>query len=71
MEAAAPHTVDGKQLDIKSVVAKGPDGQPIARSKKIFVGGLAPMTTQETLRNYFGQWGPVCGERGCFVCVDA
>lgn len=39
--------------------AKPPDGQAQMRTKKIFVGGLAPTVDEEALRKYFEQSGPV------------
>lgn len=29
--------------------------------KKIFVGGLNPEATEEKIREYFGEFGEVCG----------
>ena len=36
------------------------------RTKKIFVGGLRPETTEETLREYFEQFGNVSMFLICF-----
>ena len=33
--------------------------QPVTRTKKIFVGGLAAQTTPDDLKNYFQQFGKV------------
>ena len=41
-------------------------GQPMPRSKKIFVGGLPAQASQDALKAYFGQWGPVSV---CVACV--
>ena len=41
---AAQHTLDGRQIDAKPSVPPGEHSRP--RSKKIFVGGLSPETTE-------------------------
>lgn len=55
---AEPHTIDGRQIDAKPSVPHGEGGQQ-PRSKKIFVGGLAPETDEAQLKGYFEQFGPV------------
>lgn len=57
--AQATHTIDNRAVDVKPVVAKGPDGQPLPRTRKIFVGGVALATDEASLKKYFNQWGPV------------
>lgn len=49
------HELQGRQIDAKRSVP--PQQQP--RSKKIFVGGLAPATKEEDFREYFEKFGPV------------
>ncbi|KAG2431322.1 hypothetical protein HYH02_013451 [Chlamydomonas schloesseri] len=55
---AEPHTIDGRQIDAKPSVPHGEGGQQ-PRSKKIFVGGLAPETDDASLKAYFEQYGAV------------
>ncbi|GLI59205.1 hypothetical protein VaNZ11_001041 [Volvox africanus] len=55
---AESHTIDGRQIDAKPSVPHGEGGQQ-PRSKKIFVGGLAPDTEDVHLKQYFEQYGPV------------
>lgn len=52
------HTIDGRQIDAKPSVPHGKSSQP-PRSKKIFVGGLAPETDDTQLKGYFEQFGVV------------
>lgn len=49
------HELQGRQIDAKRSVP--PQQQP--RSKKVFVGGLAPATKEEDFREYFEKFGPV------------
>ncbi|PNW75795.1 hypothetical protein CHLRE_12g560300v5 [Chlamydomonas reinhardtii] len=55
---AEPHTIDGRQIDAKPSVPHGEGGQQ-PRSKKIFVGGLAPETDDAQLKAHFEQYGAV------------
>ncbi|KAG2482743.1 hypothetical protein HYH03_018337 [Edaphochlamys debaryana] len=55
---AEPHTIDSRQIDAKPSVPAGEGGQQ-PRSKKIFVGGLAPETDDAQLKAYFEQYGVV------------
>ncbi|XP_076835598.1 heterogeneous nuclear ribonucleoprotein A/B-like isoform X2 [Brachyhypopomus gauderio] len=48
------HRLDGRQIDPKKAMAMKKD--PV---KKIFVGGLNPETTEETIREYFGTFGEI------------
>ena len=47
---AGEHVIDGKRVDPKKAQA---------RSGKIFVGGLAQDTTEETIRSFFGTFGNI------------
>lgn len=52
--------VDGKVVEIKPAQEKtpsGPPGKPQPASLKIFVGGLASATTEQSLEAYFSQFG--------------
>ncbi|KAK9800727.1 hypothetical protein WJX73_000776 [Symbiochloris irregularis] len=49
------HTLDGRQIDAKRSVPQ--ELRP--RSKKIFVGGLAPDTTDAQFRGYFEAFGTI------------
>uniref|UniRef100_A0A0C9SAN2 TSA: Wollemia nobilis Ref_Wollemi_Transcript_2383_1977 transcribed RNA sequence n=1 Tax=Wollemia nobilis TaxID=56998 RepID=A0A0C9SAN2_9CONI len=65
------HTIDGRMVEAKKAVPRdeqhsmtrsnigghGPAGQN--RTKKIFVGGLAPTVTENDFRNYFEQFGTI------------
>lgn len=55
---AETHTIDGRQIDAKPSVPHGEGSQP-PRSKKIFVGGLAPETDDAQLKSHFEQYGVV------------
>lgn len=48
------HRLDGRQIDPKRAMAM--KKEPV---KKIFVGGLNPEATEETIREYFGAFGEV------------
>jgi RNA-binding protein Musashi len=43
----------------QSAPAKSEISNPASTERKIFVGGLNPATTGQTLREYFGTFGPV------------
>lgn len=49
------HVLNGRQIDAKRSVPQ--DQKP--KSKKIFVGGLAPDTTEEQFREHFEQFGKI------------
>lgn len=64
----SPHryTIDGRNVEAKQVVPR--DEQQTAqrtsnmagpRTKKIFVGGLAPTVTEDDFRKYFEQFGNI------------
>ena len=57
-----PHKVDGRKIDSKKA-----QPQP-KREVKLFVGGVKPETEEETIKEYFSQFGEVCGNIN--VCVD-
>ena len=48
------HRLDGRLIDPKRAMAM--KKEPV---KKIFVGGLNPEATEETIREYFGAFGEV------------
>ena len=48
-----PHLVKGKQLDIKAAVPKHLTKDRGLGSRKVFVGGLSQMVTEDFLRFYF------------------
>ena len=48
-----PHLIKGKQLDIKAAVPKHLTKDRGLGSRKVFVGGLSQMVTEEYLRFYF------------------
>ncbi|WWD00099.1 hypothetical protein V866_007007 [Kwoniella sp. B9012] len=49
------HTLDGKQIDPKRAIPRAEH----ERTAKVFVGGLAPSVTGESLRTFLTQFGPV------------
>ncbi|CAK0784243.1 hypothetical protein CVIRNUC_007447 [Coccomyxa viridis] len=49
------HTLDGRQIDAKRSL---PQSQK-PKLRKLFVGGLAPETTEDDFREYFGQFGEI------------
>jgi len=51
------HVLDGRTIDAKPSVPQGDQQRP--RSKKIFVGGLAPDTTEDQFKEYFEKYGVV------------
>ncbi|XP_010895340.1 heterogeneous nuclear ribonucleoprotein A/B-like isoform X1 [Esox lucius] len=48
------HRLDGRQIDPKKAMAMKKEP-----AKKIFVGGLNPEATEETIREYFGTFGEI------------
>jgi len=52
------HTIDGRQIDAKRSVPPGTTAAK-PKSRKIFVGGLAPETTNDLFWEYFNQFGTV------------
>ncbi|KTF87695.1 hypothetical protein cypCar_00020095 [Cyprinus carpio] len=59
--AARPHVVDGKTVELKRAVAREDAGKPeaLAKVKKIFVGGLKEDIEENTLTEYFSQFGMI------------
>ncbi|KAL3614945.1 hypothetical protein CASFOL_040606 [Castilleja foliolosa] len=67
------HIIDGRTVEAKKAVPRddhqifvktngslhGPPSPGLARTKKIFVGGLASTVTETDFKNYFSQFGPV------------
>lgn len=51
------HRLDGRQIDPKRAMAM--KKEPV---KKIFVGGLNPEATEDTIREYFGAFGEVSSQ---------
>lgn len=58
------HRLDGRPIDPKKAMAMKKESV-----KKIFVGGLNPEATEETIREYFGAYGEV-SENGGRVPVE-
>uniref|UniRef100_A0A4W5LYP7 Heteroous nuclear ribonucleoprotein A/B n=1 Tax=Hucho hucho TaxID=62062 RepID=A0A4W5LYP7_9TELE len=52
--AQKEHRLDGRQIDPKKAMAMKKEP-----AKKIFVGGLNPEATEETIREYFGTFGEI------------
>jgi len=56
----SPHTLDGRSIDPKLAVSRAEQARGHTfRTKKIFVGGLSPSTTEETITKFFSQFGEV------------
>ncbi|EIE21707.1 RNA-binding domain-containing protein, partial [Coccomyxa subellipsoidea C-169] len=49
------HVLDGRQIDAKRSL---PQSQK-PKLRKLFVGGLAPETTEDNFKEYFGQFGDI------------
>lgn len=58
------HRLDGRNIDPKRAMAMKKD--PV---KKIFVGGLNPEATEETIREYFGAFGEVGFKIKCILNI--
>jgi len=54
--SSGTHSLGGKNIDPKRAKPRGPE--PV---KKVFVGGLDPNTSEDEIRDYFGQYGTVNG----------
>lgn len=62
--AQKEHRLDGRQIDPKKATAI--KKEPI---KKIFVGGLNPETTEDTIRGYFEAFGEVLHSSFATFCI--
>jgi RNA-binding protein Musashi len=60
-----PNEIDGRVIEVKRAVPPGARGtassysQPGGGQCKLFLGGLAWETTEDTIVSHFGQWGAV------------
>jgi len=61
------HLLDGKQIDPKVAFPKRAANKLVTKTKKLFVGGLSASTTEEDLKQYFEQFGPV---EGAMLMID-
>lgn len=62
------HRLDGRPIDPKKAMAMKKESV-----KKIFVGGLNPEATEDTIREYFGAYGEVSENTRCVpveLCVQ-
>eukprot|EP00051_Salpingoeca_urceolata_P015890 m.208102 g.208102 ORF g.208102 m.208102 type:complete len:445 (+) comp18527_c0_seq9:2541-3875(+) len=64
--AAGPHTLDGRQIELKKAVPRGSEqlrsrgpGPAPERTKKLFVGGLSQDATEEAVRQFFEKDGVI------------
>eukprot|EP00051_Salpingoeca_urceolata_P006727 m.88992 g.88992 ORF g.88992 m.88992 type:complete len:464 (-) comp14960_c2_seq1:1907-3298(-) len=59
--SSAPHTIDQRTVDPKMAIPRQTDNRvrAAARTKKIFVGGLPPEATEDQLKAFFEEKGPV------------
>lgn len=53
------HKIDNKNVDAKKAIPHAQHQAMKNRTKKIFVGGVPTEMTEETLRDYFNQFGEV------------
>lgn len=60
-QAARPHTIDNREVDTKRAMPRGETTkkQPGILAKKIFIGGMKTTTDEQTMRDYFTQFGTV------------
>ncbi|BFZ06484.1 hypothetical protein BsWGS_09523 [Bradybaena similaris] len=55
-----PHRIDNREVETKRAMPKNADGASNYQSvKKMFVGGLKDDTTEEQMRDVFGQFGEI------------
>ncbi|KAK3908469.1 Heterogeneous nuclear ribonucleoprotein A1, A2/B1-like protein, partial [Frankliniella fusca] len=59
--SARPHKIDGREVESKRAVPREDIGRPEAGAtvKKLFVGGVKDAHTEDSLRDYFSQFGNV------------
>ncbi|KAJ1526350.1 hypothetical protein ONE63_009499 [Megalurothrips usitatus] len=59
--SARPHKIDGREVESKRAVPREDIGRPEAGAtvKKLFVGGVKDVHTEDNLRSYFSQFGNV------------
>ncbi|OWM81381.1 heterogeneous nuclear ribonucleoprotein 1 [Punica granatum] len=53
------HIINGKQVEIKRTIPKGSGQSKDIRTKKIFVGGIPSMVTEDELMEFFSKHGKV------------
>uniref|UniRef100_A0A3N7G7M3 RRM domain-containing protein n=1 Tax=Populus trichocarpa TaxID=3694 RepID=A0A3N7G7M3_POPTR len=53
------HTINGKQVEIKRTIPKGAVGSKDFKTKKIFVGGIPAVATEDEFKEFFTQFGEV------------
>ncbi|KAK1267925.1 Heterogeneous nuclear ribonucleoprotein 1 [Acorus gramineus] len=53
------HVLNGKQVEIKRTIPKGSVQSKDFKTKKIFVGGIPPTTTDDEFKDHFSTYGKV------------
>eukprot|EP00771_Trimastix_marina_P004176 gnl/Trimastix_PCT/918.p2 GENE.gnl/Trimastix_PCT/918~~gnl/Trimastix_PCT/918.p2 ORF type:complete len:413 (+),score=55.02 gnl/Trimastix_PCT/918:2086-3324(+) len=56
-EDTEPHVIDGRRVEVKRAVSREEMGNRRIRTKKVFVGGLDPETTNEEFKKHFESFG--------------
>nr|GMC48994.1 heterogeneous nuclear ribonucleoprotein 1-like [Ipomoea batatas] len=56
---AETHIINGKQVEIKRTIPKGSAESKDIRTKKIFVGGIPTVVTEDELKSFFSKYGKV------------
>eukprot|EP00124_Ichthyophonus_hoferi_P003022 Ihof_evm4s236 gene=Ihof_evmTU4s236 len=56
--AGVPHTLDSRTVEVKKAQPKG-EKRGEFKTKKVFIGGIAQTTSEDTIKAYFTTYGPI------------